>query len=246
MISVFELGRDALAHSRTQVGYREDGAVLLVAGGEPAAVEQPRCVHFHPGKDEAAPLERLAELRQRGLPVHGLSPGWVRRHGLLPVDSLALYTGALQGPAGAAAEGWEQCLGLGLPFVASLTYGPGDPERALLERLERLTAASSVLLLPRASGDRMLAEATTDGLQDVRFLAQARKALPATVRVRASWAALGWKMAQATLAFGVDELAGWGLEEELAYGNKRHSAMQVGAAEVREGIEEAGREPVPM
>lgn len=234
----------ARAPVTASVRYRPDGAVALVLGTDEAFPEGARCVHFHPARDEADPAARLASLRERGLPIHGLSPGWVRRHGLLPVDSLSVFTGSLsQGPE-PAAEGWQACLELGVPYVATILYGPRDSEAALTERLGLLQGASSVVLLPREAGDQLLGEECTDGVQDARFLALARRTLPASVRVRASWAALGWKMAQATLAFGADELAGWGLEEALAYGKKVRPAATVGAAEVRAGIEEAGREPV--
>ena len=224
--------------------YREDGAVALVVGEQETFPETARCVHFHPAKDEGDPAARLTKLKARGLPVHGLSPGWIGRHGVLPVDSLSVFTGSLDDRNEPAAEGWRKCLNLGLPYVATIVYGPRDNETQLAERLAHLHGAASVVLLPREAGDQLLGEESTDGVQDARFLALARRSLPESVRVRASWAALGWKMAQATVAYGADELAGWGLEEVLTYGKKVRPAATVRAEEARAGIEEAGREPV--
>jgi len=242
VISLFSCAAPAITAT---VRFRADGQVALALGADETFPEGARFLHFHPARDEADAAGRLASLRERGLPVHGLSPGWIRRHGLLAVDSLSLFTGSLSGSE-PAADGWQECLSLGLPYVATILYGPRDSEAALAERLALLREATSVVLLPREAGDQLLGEECTDGVQDARFLALARRTLPESVRVRASWAALGWKMAQATLAFGADELAGWGLEEALAYGKKGRPAATVGAAEVRAGIEEAGREPVEI
>ena len=68
-----------------------------------------------------------------------------------------------------------------------------------------------------------------------------RHFLPAEVRVRASWAALGWKVAQMALIHGADELAGWSVAESVAYSTRVRAAARVETDEVKCGVEEAGK-----
>jgi 2-iminoacetate synthase ThiH len=68
-----------------------------------------------------------------------------------------------------------------------------------------------------------------------------RHFLPAEVRVRASWAALGWKVAQMALVHGADELAGWSVAESVAYSARVRAAARVETDEVKCGVEEAGK-----
>ncbi|MEW6277591.1 MAG: hypothetical protein AB1758_03130 [Candidatus Eremiobacterota bacterium] len=220
---LLELGvRASRARTHDGVGFLEDGAVLLARPGVelPERPPWPRMIHL--ASDSA---EYLLELRAR-------YPGvWVHGPAGLPVDSLALFT---------SREPQER-----LPEVATVLY---DQESSVLDDLERLARRPrlvGVVLLPAAVGDQVLVEgATTWGNRDVSLLAAARILLP-HCHVRASWGALGWKLAQPAVAFGADELAGWGLEEHLAYPRAR-PASGVGRAEVEAGIREAGRIPVEV
>ena len=98
--------------------------------------------------------------------------------------------------------------------------------------------------MPASVGDLvLLSDLTTDGLRDISVLIRSRLCAPESARVRASWAALGWKMAQSSLAFGADQLAGWGLEEFLAYTQRLRPSSTVGREEALAGVKEAGRTP---
>lgn len=244
---VLDLGSRA-ARSRTsrRAGFREDGAVLLACpDGERLPTEPPagaarrspseiREVHLLPGV-------AAADLRARypGAWIHGAED----REG---VDSLAVMTGL------ADAEGgdWEHLLERPLPKVAAALYGPQTSPEALAARLDRLRRAENlgtVVWLPAHPGDRLyLPDQTTDGTADAVLLAVTRLALGPRVRVRASWAAYGWRLAQVALTFGADEVAGWGLEEELSWGRALEPAAVVSREEAEAGIAEALREPVEV
>lgn len=256
-MTLFELGRLARELRSAEVWLRADGAVqLALAGEERPAVELGRLpshvrqVHYHPGRGEGpeAVQARVAELRTLypGALIHGLSPGWAQRHGLEAVrasgvDSFCWFTGELGADPAPAAQGWERCSDLELPSVAAVVYGPEHSVEQLTSRLARLGTAQQVVLLPRSAGDLVVVRgATTDGPWDIELLSRARASLPAGVRVRASWGALGFKLAQSALAFGADALAGWGLEEQLAYSGKMRSADVIGWEEARAGVQEAG------
>lgn len=253
---LFGLGRRARARRHSAVWLRADGAVWLSLGASGRSpVELGRLpldvreVHYHPQKDDSPEFvrQRLGELRAEhpGAVLHGLSPGWLSRHGLPEgLDSLSLFTGELERDEAAAARGWPDALACDIDMVATVIYGPEHTASQLEQRLTRLAQAPrlrQVVLLPRAVGDLVVVPgATTDGTKDVEFLALARCLLPASVRVRASWGALGFKLAQSALAFGADALAGWGLEEQLAYSGKMRSADLIGWDEARAGVREAG------
>lgn len=247
-----------------EVGYREDGSLLLALGSAEAGCPidldglplEPRVVHYHPGKgwtleQVLADLQRLKQ-QHPDCRLHGLSPAWLRAHAPAPIealraaglDSFSLFTGELTGASVGAAQGWEECLQLDIPCQASFTYGPSASAEQLRDRLRRLhscTRLECVLPLPLAVGDRVvLPGATTAGIQDLEVLATCGCELPG-VPVRTSWAALGWKIGQATVAFGSNQLSGWGLEELLVYSSRTRPASVVGRAEVLAGMLEARR-----
>lgn len=244
---LLDLGaRAAAARVSSRAGYREDGAVLLVGpDGERLPTEPPsgsarrkasdvREVHLLPGGG-------VGDLRDRypGAWIHAAQP-------VEGIDSLGVMTG----PAEVEEGDWNRLLELPVPKVAAALYGPQTPPEALAARLERLRSVANlrtVVWLPVHPGDMLfLPDRTTDGTADTVLLAATRLALPPGVRVRASWAAYGWKMGQFALTFGVDEVAGWGLEEELAWGREPDPAAVVSREEAEAGIAEALREPVEV
>ena len=265
--NIFQLGRRAAKGLSGTVGYREDGAVSLALGNEEPQCaaelvrlpEKPRFLHYHPVKSDTPEQveERITELHKRfpNLQIHGLSPAWLERNpGALPslrkagLFSISWFTGSVDGAPEAPSQGWQALKSADIPKVATFVYAPGVTRAQVEARVAEILEGNPavILPLPRGLGDKiMLASATTDGILDVSVLTWTRLACQGhTVRLRASWGALGWKMAQPTLAFGVNELAGWGLEETLAYGPKARPGVLVGVDEVESGIREVGRQPL--
>ncbi len=135
--------------------------------------------------------------------------------------------------------------GVEVPLTAVFIYSP-DLTPAILESLVdhllRLPTLASVVPLPAGAGDRIpLAGLTTAGTTDLMVISVLRLLLPMSVRVRASWAALGWKVAQVALAYGADEIAGWTGAEAIAYSGRVRAASRVERAELNEGLAEAKR-----
>jgi len=255
-LSLFEWGRKARPKRAPRVWLRPDGSVLL----EPAGPDwgklprEVREVHFHPRKDRSFQdvLDALRGFRANypEARIHGFSPGWLQRHGraCLPelqeagLDSLCWFTGDLN-EAAPAAQGWEACAGLPIAKIASFVYGPEASMQALEARVKALSEADQIVPLPRAVGDLVVIRgATTDGTLDIEVLARCRVWAQSSQRVRASWGALGFKLAQSSLAFGADALAGWGMEEQLAYSGRMRPADLIGLDEARAGVWEAGME----
>jgi hypothetical protein len=135
--------------------------------------------------------------------------------------------------------------GHGKPLIAVLSYTPEvDPDAlvAACRKAADLPGLQSVVPLPLGAGDRIpLKGFTTSGTTDLMVISVLRHFLPAQVRVRASWAALGWKVAQLGLLYGADELAGWSAAEGLVYGGRVRAAARVESEEVELGVEEARR-----
>ncbi|GMU55935.1 MAG: hypothetical protein AMXMBFR33_50810 [Candidatus Xenobia bacterium] len=218
---ILELGRRAsMARMHDEVGFLEDEALFLALPDAPLPAVAPRVIHLMPGSET-----RLPSLRQ------AFPEAWVHGPaGLDGLDSVALLG---QRP---------ECSGM--PEVATLTYDQTTPVESLLADLQSLARRKwlvSCVLLPEGVGDQVLSPATTWGSRDVALLSAARLLL--RCHVRASWGALGWKLAQASIAFGTDELAGWGLEEQLTYAGRFRPAAQVSHEEAEAGILEAGRIP---
>lgn len=234
---ILELGfRASMERLHDEVAFLEDAALFLATREAPWPAVKPRVIHLLPDLEEDPDLlrGRLKALREAfpGVWIHGGSPAWVARHGALEgLDSLALFT--------SRPEPGER------PEVATIVYAQDTPVETILGDLHALEGRRrlvSCVLLPAGVGDQVLSPATTWGSRDMALLAAARLILP-RCHIRGSWGALGWKMAQAAIAFGVDEIACWGLEERLAYGTRFRTACTVEHEEAEAGIQEAGRIP---
>lgn len=129
------------------------------------------------------------------------------------------------------------------PLIAVLSYSPEVEPEALEQAClaaKELPNLQSVVALPLGAGDRIpLKGFTTSGTSDVMVVSVLRHFLSAETRIRASWAALGWKVAQMALVYGADELVGWSAAESLVYGPRVRSAARVERDEVELGVAEA-------
>lgn len=224
-----------------EVAYLEEGAVGLVTDQAKDLPEGFRVLHCAP--ERALQLDSLRKLYPTAW-IHAAPPP-EGALGELAADSLCWWTGPVEEPL----PDTERMLSSHLPVVASFQYGPESTPEQIVERLWQLRECArlaTVVPLPAGVGDLILVRgATTDGDLDVAVLAAARLVLP-KVHVRSSWAALGWKLAQVGLIFGADEVAGWGVEEQLAYTGRLRPASRVERDEVEAGIREANRLPLEM
>lgn len=253
------LGRLARSHSRQPVISLADDEIVLCGGaveaarwsrrGPEEAPERPLAVIWTPGKPEPSEAdfrEQLAALRSRypNAELSGFGPtSWPWPQSLLGFDSTVVQVGQLHGDFQPNVS--EAALSqLSIPWRAVVTYHP-DTTAAALESLaawlKPRTGLLGVVPLPAGAGDRIpLAGLTTSGTLDAMVVASLRLLLPSPIRVRASWAALGWKTAQVLLAYGADEIAGWTAAETLAYTGRVRAASRVERKELDEGLSEAG------
>lgn len=253
-----QLGSLARAYRNSEVRTLADNEILLLGqAGSAARLSQrpkaatnaePLCVALTPESaqqsfelfqsalEQARQHHRQAEIAGFGplrLPVaerlHGLDRGVV-----LAGRFEAVFEPSTELPELAA---------LTLPLTAVLLVTPLATPTALeqaAEALLQLPSLVSVVPLPAGAGDRIpLPGLTTSGSLDAMVISALRLLLPPAVRVRASWAALGWKVAQVALAYGADELAGWTAAETLAYTGRVRAASRVERQELDEGIAEA-------
>ncbi len=129
-------------------------------------------------------------------------------------------------------------LTLGIPYSNQIHYND------LFETLSQLQNYSDVLAsltwLPASVGDRIiLPEATTHGFLDMALPGITGLIIP-DIPVRVSWGTLGWKIGQIALAFNCQILEGWGVLEQLFYGDRSRPASVVLEQEFRQGVQEAG------
>lgn len=234
----------------------DDELLLLGGAGEsgrssrkPAEVGSPTCVALTPSTGQL-PEEfqvSLKEARERypGAELCGFGPpGWSAAGGP-GLDRLVVKIGLVE-ETFTSSEDWQIKLDSSpsVPFSAVLAYSPRVTSPALQEAvraLEGKPSPASVIPLPLSAGDRIpLQGLTTPGTTDMMVISALRYLLPPEVRVRASWGALGWKVAQLALLYGADELAGWTAAEACAYTGRVRAAARVEEKELLQGLTEAG------
>ena len=144
---------------------------------------------------------------------------------------------------------WERGSQAPQKLSAVLVYSPEASPEALEEACRAVVAARNlhgVIALPLGAGDRIpLPGLTTAGTLDMMVLSALRLLLPQGVKIRASWAALGWKVAQLSVIYGADELAGWSAAETAVYSGRVRAAARVEEDELLEGLAEAGWQRSP-
>jgi aminodeoxyfutalosine synthase len=84
----------------------------------------------------------------------------------------------------------------------------------------------------------------TTGVDDLKTLAIARLYLDNFAHIKAYWVMLGEKIAQVSLAFGVDDLDGTVVEEKIGHEAGADSPQTMSREEIAALIRKAGRVPV--
>lgn len=252
------LGQRAKEHHRGEVRSLGDDEILLLGGASEAARLSAR-----PKSDAARPPLAVALTPQgKGQSLDSFQSLLAETRAAHPGAELAGF-GPLDAPleqryqgldravvmAGKVSRGFEVATELEasgtlpLPITAVLVYSPDLTVEALEQAARALCSLPnlvSVVPLPAGAGDRIpLPNLTTAGSIDAMVTSVLRLLLPPAVRVRSSWAALGWKVAQVALAYGADEMAGWTAAETLAYSGRVRAASRVERKELEEGLEES-------
>jgi len=82
------------------------------------------------------------------------------------------------------------------------------------------------------------------GMMDLRMMAIARLMLDNFPHIKAYWQMLGVKIAQVAQSYGADDIDGTVVHETIYHAAGSDSPQELGVADLRRLIEEAGREPV--
>lgn len=109
-------------------------------------------------------------------------------------------------------------------FMAFISF-PFHPENTVLAREYNLTGS-------------------TTGYDDLRLLAVARLMLDNFDHIRAFWMMIGLKLAQVSLSFGVDDLDGTVMEEQIVHRAGARTAQMTPKQQFIDMIRQAGRVPV--
>lgn len=145
---------------------------------------------------------------------------------------------------------------LGMKSNASIIYGHIEKPEHIIDHFIRLrelqdktNGFNSFFAFSFHPDNTQLAEeynlsGETTGIYDLKILAVARLMLDNFPHIRAFWMAIGQKLAQVSLHFGVDDLDGTVMEEEIFHSAGSHSTQMVPKESFIKMIKEAGRIPI--
>jgi aminodeoxyfutalosine synthase len=141
---------------------------------------------------------------------------------------------------------------LGLRSNATMLYGHIEEPRHRIDHLIRLRELQDqtggfqtfIPLAFHPDNTRLDHIPKASGLMDLKTMAVSRLMLDNFPHVKAYWVMLGIKTAQVALSFGADDLDGTVVHEKIYHDAGSDSPQELGVAEIRRLIEEAGRIPV--
>ena len=160
-------------------------------------------------------------------------------------------------------EGWlgvmREAHALGIQSNATMLYGHVEtPEERVAHMLElrelQDETGGFMTFIPLAfhprntpmtrETERSTSWMPTTAFLDLKTLAIGRLMLDNFEHVKSFWIMLGLKLAQVSLAFGVDDIDGTVVEEKIAHMAGAETPETLGVGELRRMIVEAGRQPV--
>lgn len=144
---------------------------------------------------------------------------------------------------------------LGIPTTSTMLYGHVESFEDRLEHLQvlrdiqaRTHGFTEFVLLPFMSKNNLLgleAQRPPDLLEHLKMHALARVALyPLITNIQASWTKLGRDVAAATLEWGVNDLGGTLMEENISRSAGSKEVQYLSAEDLRDLIERQGRRSV--
>jgi aminodeoxyfutalosine synthase len=188
----------------------------------------------------------LAELKEAGL-------------GSLPGGGAEIFSGRVRHLVCENKISGEQWLdvmrtahGLGLKSNATMLYGHVEEPEEIVDHLLRLRELqdetggfNSFIPLSFQPPNTELADLPgPTGFDDLRMLAVGRLVLDNFRHVKAFWINVGLKLAQVSLAFGVDDLDGTVVEEKISHAAGVGTEQAIPREELIRHIRNAGRVPV--
>ncbi len=205
---------------------------------------------MHMSRNSGVPVERsLQELKRCGL---GSMPGTAAE---ILVDSVRRQIC----PSKLTTSQWREIVSaahmLGIPTTSTMLYGHVEKFEDRLEHflvLREIQAEThgftEFVLLPFMPGNNLLgleAHRPPDLLEHLKMHALARVALyPLITNIQASWTKLGRDVAAATLDWGVNDLGGTLMEENISRSAGSKETQYLSPEELRGLIERQGRRAV--
>jgi FO synthase subunit 2 len=205
---------------------------------------------YHMSRNSRVPVEDcLGELKKSGL---GSMPGTAAE---ILVDSVRRQIC----PDKLTTAQWRDIVStahmLGIPTTSTMLYGHVERFEDRLEHFEVLRSIQArthgfteFVLLPFMPGNNLLgseASKPPEMLEHLKMHALARVALyPLITNIQASWTKLGRDVAAATLEWGVNDLGGTLMEENISRSAGAREVQYLSAEELRGLIERQGRKAV--
>jgi aminodeoxyfutalosine synthase len=142
--------------------------------------------------------------------------------------------------------------GLGLKTNATMLYGHVEKYEHRVDHMRRLRALQDetggfqtfIPLAFHPDHTAMDHFARPSGIEDLKTLAIGRVYLDNFPHIKAYWIMLGIKLAQLSLSYGVDDIDGTVIEENIYHMAGAETPEIMTVAELRRLIQEAGRTPV--
>jgi FO synthase subunit 2 len=204
----------------------------------------------HMSRNSCVPVEHsLRELKRSGL---GSMPGTA-------AEILVDFVRRQICPGKLTAAQWREIISsahlMGIPTTSTMLYGHVERFEDRLEHLQILRdiqakthGFTEFVLLPFIPGNNLLgleAGRPPDLLEHLKMHALARVALyPLITNVQASWTKLGRTAAAATLQWGVNDLGGTLMEENISRSAGAREVQYLSPEELQELIEQQGRRAV--
>lgn len=148
----------------------------------------------------------------------------------------------------------ETAHGLGMLTNATMLYGHVETLEERIDHLIRLRELQDktggfltfipLAFHPRNTGLEEMDLSRTTGFEDLKVLAIARLMLDNFDHIKAYWVMIGPKLAQVSLAFGVDDLDGTVSEERITHAAGADTGQALTKRQMVEMVKAAGRIPV--
>lgn len=145
----------------------------------------------------------------------------------------------------------EEAHKLGIKSNATMLYGHIETIEEKVEHLlalrdlqDKTNGFMSFIPLAYHPKNTELGGAETCGYQDIKTLAIARILLDNFPHIKAFWIMLGVKLAQVSLSFGVDDLDGTVVEEQITHSAGAQTPQELTAKQLKNLILQTGKIPI--
>lgn len=148
----------------------------------------------------------------------------------------------------------EAAHSIGMKTNATMLYGHVEKYEEIIDHLIRLRDLQDktggfqtfipLSFHPKSTGLEDIQLKTTTGFEDLKMLAVSRLMLDNFEHIKAYWIMIGPKLAQVSLAFGVDDIDGTVIEEKITHAAGAETGQALTRTQLINMIKAAGRTPI--